>query len=145
MELKYVAAIIVALVLVVVFIGLYTGLFKLKPTFDQHIDVRYACSQLNGTIISKSDLETILYGFLTDQCNYFEFELSESLQISEIERIIQKIDSRAKVLPKNECELPVTATSTVFVCCSEVLEAGKPINISKIQVIHSDVLICQRE
>jgi hypothetical protein len=145
MELKYVAAVIVAFVVIVVFVGFYIGLFKINPELNQHVDVKYACSQLNGTTISKSDLETILYGFLTNQCNYFEFKLNENLQFSEIEKIVHRINNKAEVLPKNDCELPLTATNTVFVCCSGVLEQGKPINISKKQIINSDVLICQRE
>ncbi len=145
MELKYVAAVIVAFVVMIVFFGFYAGLFKLNVGFNQHVDVKYACSKLNGTTISKMDLETILYGFLTDQCNYFEFNLTESLQISEIERIVHKIDNKVEVLPKNDCKLPLTATNTVFVCCSDPLEQGKRINISKRQITYSDVLICQKE
>jgi hypothetical protein len=143
MELKYVAAVIVGFAVVVVFISFYIGLFKLKPAIDWHVDVRYACSQLNGTIISKSDFETILYGFLTDQCNYFEFELKQSMEMKELEEIVKGIDENAMVARKNNCELPITATRTVFVCCSDLLQIGKPINISKRKIINSDVLICQ--
>jgi hypothetical protein len=145
MELKYVAAVIVALVVVVVFLSFYIGLFKTKPTVNQHVDVRYACVNLNKTTISKSDLETILYGFLTDQCYYFEAKLGEKLQISDLEKMVSSIDETIKVLPKKECRLPLTSTKTVFVCCSEILEAGKSINISKSQISYSDVLICERE
>jgi hypothetical protein len=136
---------IVAVVAIMIFLGFSTGLLKIKFEKNEYVDVKYFCSELNKTKISKEDLKTILYGFLTSQCNYFEFELKQSIGINELEEIAKEIDKNVVVAPKNNCELPITATKTIFVCCSAQLKPEKPINISKRKIINSDVLICQGE
>jgi len=142
--LEYIFAVAIIAVVIVVSIGFITGL--VKPEFIPRIrlvsDVRYACAQHNGTQISFDNFKTVLYGFLTDQCSSFSAELKQGMTIDDIRRAAEETEEGMQVVQLNSCHFLGTNTHTVYVCCSDLFEAGKNINITRREIKNSDVLIC---
>jgi hypothetical protein len=140
----YIFVIFVAIVLLVIFISIITNLFKFPiPSVNYPIDVKYACSQYNGTEISIENLETVLYGFLTDQCNNFSGRLKQTITASDLRRIVDEIDKSVNIIILDICRLPTINSHTLYLCCDEILEEGKSFNTTRKEIKYSDVLICE--
>jgi hypothetical protein len=142
--LEYVFAFAVVIVVILISISIITGLIKpeLIPEFRVVTDVRYACSRYNNTKITFENFKTVLYGFLTDQCNNFSAELSQDITLEDLERAVKEVDRRIEVIQLSECHFLGTNTHSVYTCCGNVFEAGKNINITRREIKYSDVLIC---
>ncbi|MEM7822612.1 MAG: hypothetical protein QXI23_03980 [Candidatus Aenigmatarchaeota archaeon] len=142
--LEYVFAITVAIVVVCVSIAFITGLIKpeLIPRPKVITDVRYACSQYNNSKISFENFKTVLYGFLTDQCNNFSSQLTQEITFEDITRTVKEIDEKINVVRLTECKFLETNTHSVFICCGNSFKTGENINITRKEIKNSDVLIC---
>jgi hypothetical protein len=105
-------------------------------------DVRYACAQYNGTRISFDNFKTVLYGFITGQCNNFSAELGQGITIDDIKRVAEESEKGIQVVQLSSCHFLETNTHTIYTCCSDLFESGKNINITRRQIKNSDVLIC---
>lgn len=110
------------------------------PSIDGSIDVRYACVSYNNTKIGLEEFETILYGFMTDQCNNMFFELREEVTEKDIKRIAGEIN----VVKIKECKLPKVNTNTLYlVLDDDRFNIGKIVNITRREIRKSDILICE--
>jgi hypothetical protein len=142
--LEYVFAIAIVIVVTLVSIGIIIGIIKpeLIPEFRVVTDVKYACSEYNNTKITFEDFKTVLYGFLTDQCNNFSSELKQEITLEDIERAVKEVDGKIEVIQLSDCHFLSTNTHSVYTCCGNIFEAGKKINITRREIKNSDVLIC---
>jgi len=142
--LEYVFAIIVVVIVILISISLVINILKPEwiPEFRVVTDVRYTCAQLNGSKITFEDFKTVLYGFLTDQCNNFSAELKQSINFDDIQRAVKDIEGKTEVIQLESCHFLKTNTQTVYTCCSDMFESGKKINITRREIKNSDVLIC---
>lgn len=131
----------VALMLVT---GGYKQLIKYKPPVSQVIDVRYACFQYNETEVNMEQLKTLLYGFITEQCNSVVVILKEAVSISDIEKIVREIDENVLVIRKSDCNFPSFNTHSVYVySVADVIPQRKTINMVKRNLYKGDVLTCE--
>ena len=143
--LEYVFVIFVVVVAILVGIGIMTNVITpgIIPRTNQIVDVRYACIQYNETKINFESFETLLYGFLTDQCKYFVGELKEAATVDDLKRVAKEIDETVDVVLLSRCELPTISAHNIYLCCNETLEKNKTFNITRKEIKNSDVLICQ--
>jgi len=144
MALEYVFATVVAVVVIFVMIEIISTILKGKliPENPNIVDVRYACSQLNNTQISYENFKTLVYGFFTEQCKNFVGRLKESVTLEDMQRAVKEVDEKIKVIPISECGFPTISARTLYVCCGNVLEKNKVINIVRKEIKNSDVLVC---
>jgi hypothetical protein len=147
MALEYPFVMLVAFVVIIVVIGIVATVLKGRfvPEDGNPIDVRYACSNLNNSQISYDNFKTLIYGFFTEQCKNFVGELKETVTFEDMQRAVQEIDEKIKIVKISECSLPTVSARTLYVCCGEVLEKNKVINIIRKEIKNSDVLICVME
>jgi len=138
---KILIVFLIILVSILIFQNLLSELFV--PPLDLHIDAKYACVNYNNSKINQDKFEAVLYAFLTDQCNNFFANLEQGISFEDIERIIARIDESVIVIRIDSCKLPSVNSHSVYVCCSDFLEAGKAINITRREIKNSDVLICE--
>jgi hypothetical protein len=145
MALKYVFAIIVAVVVILVSIGILRNIIGpgVIPQTNQIIDVRYACVQYNDTRITFGNFKTLLYGFLTDQCKYFVGRLKEAATVDNLKEAVKEIDENVDVFLLSGCELPTISAHNLYLCCNSTLDKDKTFNITRKEIKNSDVLICQ--
>jgi hypothetical protein len=144
MALEYPFTLIVAVVVILVMIGIIATVLKGKliPEDTNIVDVRYACSQLNNSQISYDNFKVLVYGFFTEQCKNFVGKLKETVTLQDMERAVEEVDERIKVIQVSECSMPTVSARTLYVCCGESLEKNKVINIVRKEIKNSDVLIC---
>jgi len=142
--LEYVFIIVVMVVVILVSISIIVGVIKpeLLPEFRVVTDVRYACSEYNSTQITFENFKTVLYGFLTDQCNNFSAELRQDITFEDIKRAAKEVDRKIEVVQLSSCHFLGTNTHSVYTCCDDIFETGKKINITRREIKNSDVLIC---
>jgi hypothetical protein len=142
--LEYPFTILIAALVILISISLVLITIKpeIIPSFRVITDVRYVCVQYNNTRIKFENFKTILYGFLTDQCNNFSATLEEGMSFDDISRAVREIDKRVQVVELEKCNFPETNTGSVYVCCKNFFIPGENINITRKQIKNSDVLIC---
>lgn len=107
-----------------------------------NLDLKYACSQFNETAINTDNLRLLILAFLNGQCNSFTGTLKEKITFKEIEQLVLDFDKTIPVVLTDRCSLPQTSTRSVFICCNEILEENKVINIVQKEIKNSDILIC---
>lgn len=107
------------------------------------IDVRYACSDYNNTAINFDEFKTLVYGFLTDQCEFFNGTLSDRVTLDDLKSIAGGINSSTNVIQLTTCQLPTFNAHNLYYCCNSSLETNEIINISRKEIKNSDVLICE--
>lgn len=138
-------AILIAVIVILIAIGILLNFFKqlIFPELKVKVDVRYACFEYNNSEITYENFKILLYGFLTGQCNNFFANLSQGITLDDIRRTAKEIDEEINVIDVDFCKLPSVNSYSVYVCCNDVLDAGKTINITRREIINSDVLICK--
>lgn len=141
---EYVFAVAVAIVVILVSIGIVINSInpELIPRFRFISDVRYACAQYNNTQINFENFKTVLYGFLTDQCNNFSAELKQGITLDDIQRAVEETESKTEVIQLDYCHFLETNIHAIYTCCKNTFEAGEKINITRREIKNSDVLIC---
>lgn len=145
LALEYPVSILILLMVVVVAIGVIMY-FSSQAEHDSNkidlpADVKYACTQLNDTKMSFQDFQSILYGFLTGQCNNFVAETKQRITASDIERVTKSIDSTVQVIQINKCKLPDVNSHKVYINFS-IIDEDHNIYLTRKEIDNSDVLIC---
>jgi len=111
------------------------------PEAESKIDVEYACSVYNNSLIDYEELSVVLYGFKTEQCNYFVATLEENVSLRDIERVVGRDAIRL-----NECVLPkVNSGSLYIVTDSEKFEEETTIVVMRRKIRNGDIIICESE
>lgn len=109
------------------------------PKTNYYADVKYACSIYNNGEVGMEELRTVIYGFLTEQCNEFSAKLKEDLDVEDIESIVGK-----KVVEIDECKLPKVNTGSVYVFTDDwTFNKGNFIEIKRREIRNGDLLICE--
>lgn len=111
-----------------------------QPTQEIVVDVSYACSNYNGTVIGLDEFRTLLYGFRTDQCDFVTFTLEEDLSIDYMKKM-----TNMNVIRIKECKLPMVNTHSLYVSMlNDKLNRGKIINVVRRKIKSGDILICEQ-
>lgn len=142
LALKQIFILFITLVFIVAMVSFILKIYKSWEilSIDGSVDVRYACVSYNNTKIGLEEFETILYGFMTNQCDDMFFELREEV----MEKDVKKIAGEINVVKIEECKLPKVNTNTLYlVLDDDRFNTGKIVNITKREIKNSDVLICE--
>ena len=142
--LKYPILILIVIVVIIVSIEILKY-FSEQVDYPNDINfpsnAQYLCVQLNDTEIDFEDFQDVLYGFLKGQCNDFFAKTKQRINIDDIKRFINTMDSSIQVIQIDECILPKVNTHTVYVNFNEI-ERERNIYLKRREIDNSDVLIC---
>ncbi len=142
--LEYIFIALLAIVFIVVVISIIKNFLRPEviPKEKRIIDVRYACSKYNNSRINYENFKTVLYGFLTDQCNNFSAVLDQKIRFEDIAKSVKEIDEKREIIKLSYCHFLETNTGSVYTCCRDSFEMGEKINITRREIKYSDILIC---
>ncbi|OGI14989.1 hypothetical protein A3K63_03120 [Candidatus Micrarchaeota archaeon RBG_16_49_10] len=133
------------MVLIVLFIFLGVGIlwnfYKQEPPLPPPpiANVTYTCVNLNNTVITHEDLQDVLYGFLTDQCEYFQATVKDRVTFEDVKRMVKAIDGKREAFKISNCSAFETETGTVYVAFDYTYD----ISIFRAGVERSNVLLCK--
>ncbi|MEM5776907.1 MAG: hypothetical protein QXJ06_00470 [Candidatus Aenigmatarchaeota archaeon] len=142
LSVEYVAFVIIFLFVVFVGIQLIKKVGREDyPNREIKYNVTYSCIMLNYSTISKDELNDIIYGFLTDQCEDFYFRSKSKITVSDLEGVIFSIKNNVKIIKIESCNFPPVNTGTFYINF-DVIKPGDKIYLNRKKIINSDILMC---
>jgi hypothetical protein len=142
LALRYVFILLAAIAFILLAVNFSWKLYKSyeQPPAEMVVDVSYACSNYNNTVIGLDEFRTLLYGFTTGQCDFVTFRLKENMSIDDLKRMVD-----VNVIKTKECKLPTVNTHTLYVSTTnDKLNSGKIINVVRRKIKNGDILVCEQ-
>jgi len=141
LSLEYVAYAVIFVVVVLVGIQLIKSFGRAPEIKTPRYNVTYNCLRLNDTEIDKTDLQDVIYGFLSEQCKDFYATSLQRITAADVERLVHSFNKNIKVIRIQDCKFPPVNSGNFFINF-DAIEKKEKIYLSRKNIINSDIIMC---